>query len=85
MVYCTRLVILSPSLCFVVVFFRPFSVALTSLGEENGGLCAFRRAFVLFCACWFVSLLHIGVRCWLRFVIVVVDFSFYRFTLFVHV
>ena len=37
------------------VVFSPFRIAITSLGKERAGLCAF-RAFVLFCSCWFVSL-----------------------------
>ena len=39
------------SVChFVLVFFSPFSVAITSLGEERANLSAF-RTFVLVCAC----------------------------------
>ena len=32
---------------FVLVFFSPFSIAITSLGEERANLCAF-RTFVRF-------------------------------------
>ena len=40
------------SVChFVLVFFSPFSVAITSLGEERAGLSAF-RAFVRFVLVW---------------------------------
>ena len=35
---------------FVPVFFSPFSIAITSLGEERTNLSAFRM-FVLICAC----------------------------------
>ena len=36
----------SLALRFVLVFFSPFSIAITSLGEERADLCA-HRAFVL--------------------------------------
>ena len=59
------------TLChFVLVFFSPFSIALTSLGEERANLsafCTFVR-FVLVWICWFLLLL--GVWEGLRFVIV---------------
>ena len=39
------------TLChFVLVFFSPFSIAITSLGEERANLSAF-RTLVCFCAC----------------------------------
>ena len=41
------------ALCyFVFVFFSPFSIAITSLGEEKASLDAFRM-FVLFVLVWF--------------------------------
>ena len=41
---------MSFALCyFVLVFFSPFSIAITSLGEERASLGAF-RTFVRFCA-----------------------------------
>ena len=41
------------TLCyFVLVFFGPFSIAITSLGEETADLSAF-RAFVRFVFVWF--------------------------------
>ena len=51
MVYSTRRFVLCPTLChFVFVFFSPFSIAITSLGEERANLSAFRKfvRFVLF-------------------------------------
>ena len=45
-VYSTRRFVLSLALCyFLLVFFSPFSIAITSLGEERANLDAF-RAFV---------------------------------------
>ena len=37
---------------FVLVFFSPFSIAITSLGEERANLSAF-RTFVQFVLVWF--------------------------------
>ena len=37
---------------FVLVFFGPFSIAITSLGEERANLCVF-RAFVRLALVWF--------------------------------
>ena len=51
MVYSTRQFVLCLTLChFVHVFFSPFSIAITSLGEERANLSAFRTfvRFVLF-------------------------------------
>ena len=59
------------TLChFVIVFFNPFSIAITSLGEERANLSAFRTfvRFVLVWICWFS--LPLGVWEGLRFVIV---------------
>ena len=48
-VYCTRRFVLSLALCyFVLVFFSPFSFAITSLGEDRANLSAFRTFFVRF-------------------------------------
>ena len=48
MVYSTRRFVVCLSLChFVLVFFSPFSIAITSLGEERANLSAF-SAFVRF-------------------------------------
>ena len=48
MVYSRRRYVLCLTLChFVLVFFSPFSIAITSLGEETANLSAF-RTFVRF-------------------------------------
>ena len=55
---------------FVLVFFSPFSIAITSLGEERANLGAF-RAFVWFVLVWICRFpLPLGVWEELRFVIV---------------
>ena len=42
MVYSTRRNVLGLTLChFVLVFFSPFSIAITSLGEQRANLSAF--------------------------------------------
>ena len=47
-VYSTRRFVVCLSLChFVLVFFSPFRIAITSLGEERANLSAF-RTFVRF-------------------------------------
>ena len=54
MVYSARRFVLCLTLCyFVLVFFSPFSIAITSLGEERANLSVFRSI----CAClvWSVS------------------------------
>ena len=69
--YSTRRFVVCLSVChFVLVFFSPFSIAITSLGEERANLSAFRRfvQFVLVWICWFP--LPLGVWEGLRFVIV---------------
>ena len=59
------------TLCyFVLVFFSPFSIAITSLGEERANLSA-SRTFVPFVLVWFCLFpLPLGVWEGLRFVIV---------------
>ena len=43
MIYSARRFVLCLTLCyFVLVFFIPFSIAITSLGEERANLSAFR-------------------------------------------
>ena len=55
---------------FVLVFFSPFSIAITSLGEERANLSAF-RTFVRFVLVWICRFpLPHGVWEGLRFVIV---------------
>ena len=52
MVYSTRRFVLSLALCYVLVFFSPFSIAIISFGEERADLSAF-RTFVRFALVWF--------------------------------
>ena len=70
-VYSTRRFVVCLTLChFVLVFFSPFSIAITSLGEERANLSAFRTfdRFVLVWICRFP--LPLGVWEGPRFVIV---------------
>ena len=71
MVYSTRRFVVCLSVChFVLVFFSPFSTAITSLGEERANLSAF-RTFVGFVLVWICRFpLPLGVWDGLRFVIV---------------
>ena len=63
--------VVSLSMChFVLVFFSPFSIAITSLGEERANIIAF-RTFVRFVLVWICRFpLPLGVWEGLRFVIV---------------
>ena len=72
-VHSTRRFVLRLTLCyFVLVFFSPFSIAITSLGKERADLSAF-RTFVRFALVWFCLFpLHVGVWEGLWFVIVAV-------------
>ena len=55
---------------FVLVFFSPFSIAITSLGEERANRSAF-RTFVRFVLVWICRFpLPLGIWEGLRFVIV---------------
>ena len=55
---------------FVLVFFSPFSIAVTSLGEGRANLSAF-RTFVRFVLLWIFRFpLPLWVWEWLRFVVV---------------
>ena len=59
MVYSTRRFVVCLSVChFVLVFFSPFSIAITSLGEERANLSVFARLFGL-CLFGFVGFLII--------------------------
>ena len=71
MVYSTRRFVVCLSVChFVLVFFIPFSIAITSLGEERANLSAF-RTFVRFVLVWICRFsLPLGVWEGLGFVIV---------------
>ena len=84
MVYSTRRFVVCLSVChFVLVFFSPFSIAITSLGEERANLSAF-RTFVRFVLVWICRFpLPLGVWEGLRFVIVALPglFSYPFFTI----
>ena len=70
-------------LLFFLVFFSPFGIAITSLGEERANLIAF-RTFVRFVLVWFCRFpLPLGVWEGLRFVIVALPglFSYLFFLL----
>ena len=71
MVYSTRRFVVCLSVChFVLVVFSPFSIAITSLGEERANLSAF-CTFVRFVLVWICRFpLPLGVWEGLRFVIV---------------
>ena len=71
MIFSTRRFALCLTLCYLVfVFFSPFSIAITSLGEERANLNVFRTfvPFVLVLFCRFP--LPLGVWEGMRFVIV---------------
>ena len=62
MVYSTRLFVLSLALCyFVIAFFSPFSIAITSLEEERANLSAF-CTFFSGCACLVLSVSCVPFR-----------------------
>ena len=79
-----RLFVLCLTLChFVLVFFSPFSIVITSLGEERTNLSAFRM-FVQFVLIWICRFpLPLGVWEGLWFVIVALPglFSYLFWTL----
>ena len=67
MVYSTRRFVLCLTLChFVLVFFSPFSIAFTSLGEERANLSAF---------CTFVRFVLVSSSSWFLGSAVVCDFG----------
>ena len=84
--YSTRRFVLCLTLChFVLVFFSPFSIAITSVGEERANLSAF-RTFVRFVLVWICRFpLPLGVWEGLRFVIVAIpglfSYPFFNLTL----
>ena len=83
MVYSTRRFIVCLTMCyFVLVFFSPFSIAITSLGEERANLSAFRTfdRFVFVWICRFPFPLYVWEG--LRFVIMALTGLFF-FTFFV--
>ena len=68
---------------FLFFFFSPFSVAITSLGEERANLSAF-RTFVRFVLVWICRFsLPLGVWKGLRFVIVALP-GLFSYLLFMH-
>ena len=85
MVYSTRPFVVFLSVChFILVFFSPFSIAITSLGEERANLSAF-RTFVRFVLVWICRFpLPLGVLEGLRFGIVALPglFSYLFFDIF---
>ena len=86
-VYSTRRFVLCLALCyFVLMFFSPFSIAITSLWGARASLGAF-RTFVRFALVWICLFpLPLGVREGLRFVIVALPGLFsYPFFYWVHV
>ena len=82
-VYSTRRFVLCLILCyFGFVFFSPFSIAITSLGEERANLGAF-RTFVRFVLVWICRFpLPLGVWEGLRSVIVALGLFSYLFFFF---
>ena len=70
LIYSTRRFVVCLSMChFVLVFFSPFSIAITSLGEERAFLSIF-RSFVWFVLVWICRFPPtLGVWEGLRFVI----------------
>ena len=84
MVYSTRRFLLCFNLCyFVLVFFSPFSIVITSLGEERANLSAFCK-FVRFALVWFCLFpLPLGVWEGLRFVIVALP-GLFSYLFFLH-
>ena len=83
MVLSTRRFVLCLTLFyFVLVFFSPFSIAITLLGQERANLSAFRM-FVRFALVWFCLFpLPLGVLDGLRLVIVALPGLFSYFFLF---
>ena len=68
---------------FVLVFFSPFSIVITSLGEERANLSAF-HTFVRFVLVWFYRFpLPIGVWKGLQFVSVALP-GLFSYLLFVY-
>ena len=63
MVYSTRRFVSCLTLCyFVLVFFSPFSTAITSLGEERANLSAFH--IVRLEIVWFCLVLSVSSSTW---------------------
>ena len=80
---CSRRFVVCLTLChFVLVFFNPFSIAITSLGEERANLSAFRMFDLFMLVCIYRFPLSLDVWEELRFVIVALPglFSYLFFT-----
>ena len=88
MVYSTRRFVVCLSMChFVLVFLSPFSIAITSLGDQRANLSAF-RTFVRFVLDWICRFpLPLGVWEGLRFVIVALPglFSYLFFVIWIKI
>ena len=85
MVYSTWRFVLCLTLChFVLVFFSPFSIVITSLGDKRVNLSAF-RTFVRFVLVW-ICRFPIPLSVWegLRFVIVALP-GLFSYLLFISV
>ena len=85
MVYSAWRFVFSLALCyFLLVFFSPFNIAITLLGEKRANLSAF-RTFVRFALVWF-CLFPLPLRVWDGLRLVIVDtsglFSYLFWTLF---
>ena len=86
MVYSKRRFVLSLAFCyFVIAFFSPFSIVITSLGDKRANLSAF-CTFVRFSLVWFCLFsLPLGVLDGLRLVIVALPGLFsYLFFIVMH-
>ena len=69
---------LSLALLFILVcVLSVFSIVITPLGEERAGLCASRAFVCLFCVDFCPFSCPLGVRDWLRLVIVTLPGHFY--------
>ena len=76
-IYSTSRFVVCLTMChFVLVFNSPFSIAITSLGEERPNLSAF-RTFVRFVLVWICRFPHHCVWDGLRFVIVALPGLFF--------
>ena len=84
MVYSARRFVVCLTMChFVLVFFSPFSIAITSLGEERANLSAL-RTFVQFVLVWICRFpLPLGVWEGLRYMIVALP-GLFSYLFFLH-
>ena len=79
---CSRVFCVCVCVCvffFFFFFFSHFSIVITSLWEERARLCASRAFVCLFCTRYLYPFsLPLGVRGWLRLVIVALPGLFYE-------